>query len=285
MNHRSELIIAYYGYNGFVIRAGDKRVAIDPGTSLYLLGLGTVIPKHEWDRVTHVFVTHADPDHYWNTDRLLSHCNAPLVCGDELVETRDGRAFIAHPRRPKLQHSVPVERVYPLRRGEEADIDGVRVRSLPAYHGDLRLSLMFDALKKTVVREADTLFAKGETGFLFELGGVTVANLGDTLLLPDWEGLEPDVLMIPIGGREIGNTMDKDQALEAVASIQPRLAIPCHYDCGVLLKKQANPADARSFKKRVEAMGVDCVVLEPGQSTAYPAPHTRGEKHESRRAG
>ncbi|MEM7437759.1 MAG: MBL fold metallo-hydrolase, partial [Myxococcota bacterium] len=280
MSRRSELNIAYYGYNGFIIRAGDQKVAIDPGTSLYLLGLGTVIPKHAWDRVTHVLVTHADPDHYWNTDRLLSHCDAPLICGNELVETRDGRAFLTHPRRPKLEYSVPVDRAYPLRWGEEVEVDGVRVRSLPAHHGDLRLSLMFGGLKKTVVREPDTLFAKGETGFLLELGGVTVANLGDTLLLPDWEGLEPDVLMIPIGGREIGNTMDEDQAVEAVASIRPRLAIPCHYDCGMLFKKKANPADAGSFKRRVEAMGVDCTVLRPGQSTAYRAPETIGEKYE-----
>ena len=47
---------------------------------------------------------------------------------------------------------------------------------------------------------------------LLELAGVTVTNLGDTLLLPDWEGLEPNALMVPIGGPEIGNTMGEDQA-------------------------------------------------------------------------
>ncbi|MEM1024441.1 MAG: MBL fold metallo-hydrolase [Myxococcota bacterium] len=267
MNH--PLTITYYGYNGFIIRSGDHKLAIDPGAKLFLLGLGPVIPRQDWNGVTHVLVTHADPDHYWHADRLLAHCGAPLVCGDELIEITDGRAFMAHPRRPKLDYSILVERAYPLRQGELVDLDGVQVRSIPAFHGDLRLSFMFGAVRKTVVREPDTLFAKGETGFVIELGGVTVANLGDSLLMPDWEGLRPHVLMIPIGGREIGNTMDEDHALEAVTSIQPKLVIPCHYDCGVLFRKNANPADAQSFKRRCEAVGVDCVLLEPGQSTTY----------------
>ena len=37
--------------------------------------------------------------------------------------------------------------------------------------------------------------------------------------------------------------------------------------CGVLFRRNANPADAQSFKKRTEGMGVDRLVLKPGQST------------------
>lgn len=267
--------VTYYGYNGFIVEVGDKKLAIDPGTSLYLLGLGAVIPKTEWAGVTHVLVTHADPDHYWNTDRLLAQSGAPLICGAELVEIREDRAFIAHPRKSKVKFSVLVDRAFPLQWGEDAEVDGVRIRALPAHHGDLRLSFVFGALKKTVVREPNTLFAKGETGFLIEVGGVSIANLGDTLRLPDWQDLTPDVLLIPIGGREIGNTMNEDEALQAVSEIKPKLVIPCHYNCGIMFRKKANSADAESFKRNVEATGVGCMILEPGQSTAYPEQEDR----------
>ena len=37
--------------------------------------------------------------------------------------------------------------------------------------------------------------------------------------------------MIPIGGKAIHNTMDENEALEAVDIMQPLLVIPCHYNC------------------------------------------------------
>ena len=42
MNHRSELNIPYYRYDGFVIHAGDQRVASDPRTWVYHRRLGPV---------------------------------------------------------------------------------------------------------------------------------------------------------------------------------------------------------------------------------------------------
>lgn len=38
---------------------------------------------------------------------------------------------------------------------------------------------------------------------------------GDTLIQKEWEGLKPDILMIPIGGRIAKNTTNEDEALEA----------------------------------------------------------------------
>jgi len=37
----------------------------------------------------------------------------------------------------------------------------------------------------------------------------SVVNLGDTVFQEEWEGLKPDVLMIPIGGRVVRNTMQE----------------------------------------------------------------------------
>jgi L-ascorbate metabolism protein UlaG (beta-lactamase superfamily) len=266
----SDLRITYYGYNGFIIRSDGCKVAVDPGASLYLFGLGPVLPREEWKDITHIFVTHADLDHYWHADRVAGESKAPIICGSELVEVREGRTFIVSPRKRKLQYGSEVDRAYPMNHGDRIEVDGISVQALPAVHGNLELSFLFGLIRKTVTRKPDELFAKGETGFLLEVGNVRIANLGDTLFLPEWGRLEPDILMIPIGGRKTRNTMDDQEALTAVGMMGPKLVIPCHYDCGVLFSKRGNPADAESFKEAVESQGAKCVPMKPGQELRYP---------------
>ncbi|MCG8505645.1 MAG: MBL fold metallo-hydrolase, partial [Sphingomonadales bacterium] len=76
----------------------------------------------------------------------------------------------------------------------------------------------------------------------------------------------PDVLMIPIGGRAIHNTMDEAEALQAVEIIKPRLVIPCHYNCPALFTSNYNPADDLKFKSGVEKLGFNCELLRSGDS-------------------
>jgi flavorubredoxin len=75
------MVITYYGYNAFLIKSKEKKLAIDPGGGFYYKGwLKSLIPESEWDSITHVFVTHGDPDHYWHLDRVAKRSNAPLIC-------------------------------------------------------------------------------------------------------------------------------------------------------------------------------------------------------------
>lgn len=262
--------ITYYGYNGFIIESDDFKLAVDPGAKLYVFGLGPVIPRREWSSVTHIFVTHAHPDHYWHVDRVAKESMAPIICGSELAEGRDGGAFIGSPRKKRLQYATAVDRVYTMDHGDQIEVDGIGVMALPAVHGNLELSLLFGLIKKTITETPGKLFAMGSTGFILNIGGVRIANLGDTVLLPEWGRLAPDILMIPIGGKGMKNTMDEKEALAAVEMIQPRLVIPCHYDCGLLFSKRGNPADSAGFKEAVESRGVQCVLMSPGQRLRYP---------------
>ncbi len=261
--------ITYYGYNGFVIQSSRHKVLVDPGASLYLFGLGPVIPREEWPDATHIVITHGDPDHYWHVDRVAQASGAPIICGSELVDIRDGEQYMVSPRAKNFQYGLKAERVYPMNPGERIEVNGLGVQAIPAVHGDLTISLFGGLIRKTFKKTPGEAFAVGCTGFVLEVDGVRLANLGDTMLLPEWGRLEPDVLMIPIGGTHAGNTMNEREALQAVEMIAPRLVIPCHYDCGVLFRRRGNPADAGWFKAEVERLGVRCAVLESGQSLDY----------------
>lgn len=78
--------IRHFLYNCFLIEQGEIKIAIDPGQNLWLFDLRSLIPKSEWSSISHVLVTHGDPDHYWQTDRLAAAVNAPLVLNKTMVD-------------------------------------------------------------------------------------------------------------------------------------------------------------------------------------------------------
>jgi len=84
------------------------------------------------------------------------------------------------------------------------------------------------------------------------------------LVFDAWDGLknlQPDVLMVPIGG---GMTMDIADALMIVEWMSPKMVIPCHYNCDFLFKKNGLPADSAMFKREVEKMGFLCTIMHYG---------------------
>ena len=108
----------------------------------------------------------------------------------------------------------------------------------------------------------------GAIGFNILLEGKTIVNLGDTLLhSKEWSTIEnPDVLMIPIGGRAVHNTMDEEKALQAVRLMRPNVVIPCHYNLPAFFSKRYCPADVVTFNKGVEKIGSKCVILHENES-------------------
>ena len=72
--------IQFYGYNAFLIESGDKLLAIDPGALFfYWFRFTTLFPKSKWHDITHIFITHGDPDHYWHADRVAKASNASVI--------------------------------------------------------------------------------------------------------------------------------------------------------------------------------------------------------------
>jgi L-ascorbate metabolism protein UlaG (beta-lactamase superfamily) len=283
--------IKHYLYNAFVIENDKVKIAIDPGKNLWLFKLDSLIPKSEWEGVTHVLVTHGDPDHFDYAISMAKKTGAKVVCGEELEED-----FL----------SDKVEDVHKIDVGETVDLEDFKVEGLKVKHGPLPVKLGYGLMEMknvllershggqevffasiklsekqnvTKVRSHGTIkllfglirlekdnvdFARGSIGFKITIGDKTLVNLGDTVLQEGWEGLRPDVLMIPIGGRIIKNTMGEKEALEAVRLMEPKKVIPCHYNGNFLWQRNINPADDVMFKREVENMGIECSIMKYG---------------------
>lgn len=260
----SKMKIQYFSYNTFLIKNEETKVAIDPGLNLWIGEFNSLIPKAEWSGITHILVTHGDPDHYWYIDQIAQTSKAPLVCGKELVREQGDDRLLLDPRKRGIQYSTKLDRVYVLDAGEVIDVDGLKIQGLKAVHGPVVVDFLFGLIRHESVPGPGERVGLGAIGFKITVGDTTLVNLGDTLIQREWEGLRPDVLMIPIGGRVAKNTMNEDEALEAVELISPKRVIPCHYNEAFFWRRNVNPADDRFFKKRVEAMGMECHVMGYG---------------------
>jgi len=259
--------ITHYLYNAFVIESDNKKIAIDPGALFfYWFRFTTLIPKPVWKSITHIFVTHGDPDHYWHADRVAKESGAPVICNKTMLRDVNDKMLMLGPRDKGLAFTTPFENVKTLSVDETIEVDDMPITGIKTTHGELVLKL--GPFSKTVKPGPEERVGWGAIGFDIKLDGKRIVNLGDTLLHEkEWQKInEPDVLMIPIGGKAIHNTMDVPEAVRAVHIMRPKLVIPCHYNCPAFFTKTYNPADDVLFKAEVEKTGAQCVILQMGDS-------------------
>jgi L-ascorbate metabolism protein UlaG (beta-lactamase superfamily) len=255
--------IKHYLYNAFLIEDGNTKIAIDPRQNLWLFKLGSLIPKSEWGSITHLLITHGDPDHHWQSDRVVEASKASVVCGKELTKIENGKTLLVDPRGKELTSWIPFENVHPLDVGESVTLDGVKIEAVKSVHGPIVIPIL--GFKKKQYPGPGERTGLGSMGFKIDIDDKTIVNLGDSLLQKEWEGLKPDVLMLPIGGAgENIWTMDVTDALEAVKLISPKTVIPCHYNVSFFWIKNINPADDQLFKSEVEKLGIACSIMKYG---------------------
>jgi len=127
---------------------------------------------------------------------------------------------------PKVIHGITADKKGWVRIDEK--FRDVAVRTVGVYHDD----------KRGAARGLNTVF-------IFEVGGLRIAHLGDLGHLLDDEELEAigsvDVLMVPVGGT---TTLDAYHATRVVDQLHPRLmVIPMHYRTDVPATKDLDPVD------------------------------------------
>jgi L-ascorbate metabolism protein UlaG (beta-lactamase superfamily) len=228
-----------------------------------MFNLTSLIPKAEWSNITHILITHGDPDHHWQSDRVAAASKAPIVCGKELARMEDGQTLLIDPRGRELTSWIPFENAHPLDVGESFKVDGVEVEGIKSVHGPIVIPILGFKLKRQP--GPGERVGLGSMGFKITIDDRTIVNLGDSLFQKEWEGLKPDVLMLPIGGFGHNTwTMDVPDAIKAVKIISPEKVIPCHYSVPFLWKRKAAPADDQLFKQEVEKLGIECFIMKMG---------------------
>jgi L-ascorbate metabolism protein UlaG (beta-lactamase superfamily) len=114
-------------------------------------------------------------------------------------------------------------------------IKGVKVTAVPSYNRTKQFHPK----------------SKGYVGYVIEVEGVKVYHAGDTDFIDEMKSLNVDIALLPVGGTY---TMDWREAVEAVKSFKPKIAIPMHWGDIV-----GSEEDAKNF---CNSLKENCVILK-----------------------
>ncbi|SNB52283.1 MBL fold metallo-hydrolase [Thermoflexus hugenholtzii] len=124
-----------------------------------------------------------------------------------------------------------------MRPGERLSVKGVEIEAVPAYNINKRFH----------PREA------GGLGFVLTIEGERLYFAGDTDFIPEMKEIRCDIALLPVSGTYV---MTAEEAAQAAAAIQPKVAIPMHYGAGVA----GTEADAERFRSLYKGA---VVILKP----------------------
>jgi L-ascorbate 6-phosphate lactonase len=245
--------VTWYGQSGFRLAGDDSRVLIDPFLSDHAdRRFPPPASAAEFTDIGLVLCTHEHVDHL-DLPFLREFCavnpGAPIVVPAPVVEIAAGAGV----DRARLIGAAP---------GQELREAGVTVHPVPALHGI--------GGDEPVAYE----FAPGGgparfLGYAVEIGGIRFYHAGDGLVYPELpaalSALAPDVLMLPINGRDhmretagiVGN-MNETEAAWLCGQVGASYVIPMHYDA-----IEGNTGDPGHFMTLAHQSGVPAAVLFP----------------------
>ena len=190
------LTITYHGHSTFLLDDGTHRLLLDP---FHDDNPACETPSDEIE-CTHILVSHGHEDHMSDAASIALRCDATVFATHEITTYLGEQG---------------VTRLEPGNTGGRIEAPFGAVAFTPALHSSsFQGRYMGDPL-----------------GAVITMGGHAVYFAGDTALFSDMKLIrelhEPDIAILPIGDRF---TMGPEHAAIAAEWINPRLAIPCHYD-------------------------------------------------------
>jgi len=227
------MVIRSLGHACFVVSDGEHSVIFDP----FLTDNPEAVVTADEVQVDAVLPSHGHSDHLGDAIPIAKRLGVPIVAPYELAMYCQ-------------RHGAEV---VPLHIGGGTDLAFGRVKLTFATHGSAVVS--------------DTLieYTGPPCGFLVTMSGQTVYYAGDTGLFGDMrligETTPIDVAILPIGDHF---TMGIEDAVRAVGFLRSKAVVPTHYSAFEPIRK-----DPYAFAERVEALGVRCEVLVPGQEARF----------------
>lgn len=204
--------IKYLGHSAFEITTEDGKILIDP----FLV----CVPNYKPEGIKNIFVTHAHGDHLGSAIEISKQTGAPITTVFELANYC-------------TQHGA---KAIDCGLGSWIDYPWGRAILVPAFHSS---------------STSDGKYGGCPCGFIFEIDNKVIYHAGDTCLNSEMkmigEVYEPDIAMLPIGGKY---TMDIEHAVIAAEWLKSSEIIPMHYNTF-----DAISVDVTEFERQIREIG------------------------------
>ena len=229
------LSITWYGHATFVLTTpGGKRVVFDP----WLNGNPKAPAGATIDKADVICVSHGHSDHSGDVVTVARTTNAAVVAVYELANWFQGKGL---------------KDVIGMGIGGTVEVKGLKVSMTSAVH------------TSSIKEDGKVRYVGLATGFVVRMEDErAIYFAGDTSLFGDMRLIRdlhaPEIAFLPIGDHF---TMDPVAAAKACEMLGVRQVVPMHY--GTFPQLTGSPD---TLKKLVEPMGIDVLVLKPGETAS-----------------
>ena len=231
----SSLSITWFGHATFLLTTpGGKRLVFDP----WLTGNPKTPSGARIDKADVICVTHGHSDHTGDVVAIARATGAPVVAVFELANYFQGKGL---------------KDVIGMGVGGTVDVKGLKISMVNAVH------------TSSIEEDGKVLYVGTASGFVVRLeDGRAIYFAGDTALFGDMRLIRdmyaPEIAFLPIGDHY---TMNPASAAKACELLGVRQVVPMHY--GTFPALTGTPEE---LKKLVEPMGIDVLVLKPGETAS-----------------
>lgn len=171
-----------------------------------------------------IFITHAHYDHCSIEDiKKIIKSSTIIVCGSD-VQSKLGK--VGPTIKSLITEPEKNETVYEI-----------NFSVVPAYNMDKQF------------HPKDNCWM----GYIIKINCTKIYHSGDTDIIPEMKSIQTDIALLPVGGKY---TMNAIQAVTAATIINPKLAIPMHYESIVGTKE-----DAEKFVQECKEKGLNAKIL------------------------
>ena len=211
-----------------------------------LMNLEVTRIAHDTFKIAGSKVIYTDPFKVIKHDEadivLLSHEHFDHLSLEDLNKVIfPGSAILASPLCKDGLKGVKVKDLHYMDPGGKHLVGKVEVDAVPAYN-----------INK--FREPGHVFhpkTENRLGFVFTMDGTTIYFAADTDFIPEMKSIKCDIALLPVSGTYV---MTAEEAAEAAAALNPKIAVPMHYGAIV-----GRVADAQKFKSLVKNCQVEII--------------------------
>lgn len=218
--------VTWLGHSCILISSSGANILLDPFLS------GNALAASDADSVAadYICVSHGHRDHIGDTVKIAKRTGATVISNFEISNWLAGQGL---------------NKLHPQHIGGGFNYPWGRAKLTIAHHGS---------------GLPDGSYGGNPCGFLFSIDAKKIYFAGDTGLFYDMKLIgeeDIDLAILPIGDNF---TMGPDDSLRAVKLIEPKVALPIHFNTFDVIQQ-----DSAAWKKRVEQeTKTKVIVLQPG---------------------